>query len=328
MLKLFFSVFVFVLLSAACWAQSSLNGNESYFENSFFEVEHMNDVDLLFPKGSDDMAFTSSFLLKGFINQKESRNRLLSFGIRSDLYTKRVWDNYYFDYTGRLHVSEYFTEISTAEVSMVKFFKRNFGLQLAGGVGLLNKKKAIPGLALWIQGGSDGAGGFHKILDNMGKQHGQINVGRDTLTAFVVFSPSVAYYLNVFTRQGRAPHTLVSEIGLNVCTKRNGNWAYFNNDLSLHMLRFQLLNRLFMMNLTGAGDFRLHRAGLKLDARIGTELSYGRVSFGYEITKQYGKENIDWVDYTDDENLYKLYLKVRLGKHRSAYFDPGKDKAM
>nr|WP_321357796.1 hypothetical protein [uncultured Draconibacterium sp.] len=318
-------IIVVLLFAKTCFSQSSLNGNESYFEKNFFLVQHINDLNLLFPGNSNDVAFTSSFLLKAFINQKADKQRLLSFGVRSDLYTKRQYSQR-FDENGRYYRGESFTEISTAEFSWVKFLGKNVAVQLSGGPGILNKKEPITGLALWIQGGSDGTGGIHKIIDSFGKQHGQIIEGRDTLSAFLSFNPAISTYLNIFPKSGYTPHTLVSELGVNLNTELAGNWIFLENDLTVHLFRFPLTKRLFSVDLTGAGDFRLHRSGLKTDARVGTEISWGRVTFGYELTKQFGKENIDWVDYYDDDDLYRIYFKIRLKKQKGQYLGPGMNK--
>lgn len=318
-------IIVVLLFAKTCFSQSSLNGNESYFEKNFFLVQHINDLNLLFPGNSNDVAFTSSFLLKAFINQKADKQRLLSFGVRSDLYTKRQYSQR-FDENGRYYRGESFTEISTAEFSWVKFLGKNVAVQLSGGPGILNKKKPITGLALWIQGGSDGIGGIHKIINKLSKQHGQIIEGRDTLSAFLSFNPAISTYLNIFPKSGYTPHTLVSELGVNLNTELAGNWIFFENDLTVHLFRFPLTKRLFSIDLTGAGDFRLHRSGLKTDARVGTEISWGRVTFGYELTKQFGKENIDWVDYYDDDDLYWIYFKIRLKKQKGQYLGPGMNK--
>ncbi|WP_163323285.1 DUF3016 domain-containing protein [Draconibacterium mangrovi] len=319
-------IIVILLFANTCFSQSSLNGNESYFEKSHILVQHINDIDLLFSGKSNDVAFTSSFLVKAFFNQKTEKQRLLSFGIRTDLYTKRQYSQR-FDENGRYYRGESFTEISTAEFSWVKFLTNNLAIQLSGGPGILNKKKPIPGLALWIQGGKDGAGGIHKIIDSFGKQHGQIIEGRDVLTHFLYFNPAVIYYLNLFPKSGYTPHTLVSELGVNLCDEFAGNWIFFENDLNLHLFRFPLSKRLFSVDLTGAGDFRLHRAGLKTDIRLGTEISWGRITFGYELTNQYGKENIDWVDYYDNDDIYRIYFKIRLKKQKGEYLSAGTNKA-
>ncbi|WP_157470818.1 hypothetical protein [Draconibacterium orientale] len=318
MLKSIVIIIVLLMFANTCFSQSSLNGNESYFEKSHILIQHINDIDLLFSGKSNDVAFTSSFLIKAFINQKTEKKRLLSFGIRTDLYTQREYSQR-FDENGRYYRGESFVEISAVEFSWVKFLSNNLAIQLSGGPGILNKKKPIPGLALWIQGGNDGAGGIHKIIDSFGKQHGQIIEGRDVLTHFMYFNPAVSYYLNVFPKSGYTPHTLVSEIGVNLSDQFAGNWFFFENDLTLHLFRFPLSQRLFSFDLTGAGDFRLHRSGVKSDIRVGTAISWGRATFGYELTKQYGKANVEWVDYYDDDDLYRIYFRVRLEKQKGNY---------
>lgn len=312
-------IFLIFIISTS-FAQSNLNGNESYFENDYLLIQHINDINLLIPgSGSDDRAFTNSFMLKAFFNQKEHKNRLLSVGIRSDLYT-RYAGNHHFDEDNRYFPYEYFTEISSIEFSLVKFSKKNFAFQWAGGVGMLNKEKPITGLALWIQGGNDGAGGFHKLLHDLGKQHGQINVPRDKMSPFVYVSPAIGYLAKYFHGNKMLPSTFMSEIGVNLCSNFDANWLYLENDLRFHLLQFPLSERPFLFDIIGAGDFRLHRAGTKLDARLGAEISWGRVAFGYELTKQYGEENVDWVDFVDDDDLYRIYFKVRFKKQRKSYF--------
>ena len=133
-LKSIVFVIVILLFASSCFSQSSLNGNESYFEKNHILVQHMNDIDLLFSGNSNDVAFTSSFLLKAFFNQKAEKKRLLSFGIRTDLYTKREYSQR-FDENGRYYRGESFTEISVAEFSWVKFLTKNLSIQLSGGPG-------------------------------------------------------------------------------------------------------------------------------------------------------------------------------------------------
>ena len=113
---------------------------------------------------------------------------------------------------------------------------------------------------------------------------------------------------------------MVSEIGLNICTNSDANWVYFENDLCVHLLQFPLSERTFLLDFIGAGDFRLHQAGLKFNARLGAELSWGRIALGYELTKQYGDENVNWVDFADADDLYRIYLKVRFRKQKQNYF--------
>lgn len=324
-LKTAILILLFVVFAIRSYSQSSLNGNESYFERDYFLVQHMNDLNLLIPgSDSDDRAFTNSFMLKAFFNRKEQKNRLLSVGIRSDLYTKFAGEHS-FDENNRYFPSEYFTEISTVEFSLVKFLNKNFAMQWAGGLGILNKEKPITGLALWMQGGKDGAGGFHKLLHDLGKQHGQINVPRDKMSPFIYITPAVSFFVNHFPGNKVLPNTLVSELGVNLCSNFDANWVYLENDICIHVLQFPLSERTFLLDITGAGDFRLHRVGLKLDARLGAEISWGRVAFGYELTKQYGDENVDWVDFVDDDNLYRVYFKVRFKKQKRNYFVAAKN---
>lgn len=306
---------VFFVLTTNTFAQSSFSGNESYWERNYVLFEHINDVDFLLNTNggsSNDIAFTSSFLLKGFINQVETKNRLISFGISTDLFTERE-GSYRFDEEGRYYIGELFNEISTAEFALVKFLNHKWAIQWGGGIGLLNKKKPITGLALWAQGGSDGAGGFHKILHNLGSvNHGQINISRDYLSPFLFINPAISRFYQLKSSEDKLPHTYVTEFGANLCTNFDALWLFWENDMNVHLLQFPVFKTIFDFQLLAQGNFKWHTDGICLDAGLGAELSVGRFGVGYKATKLFGEANVRWVDYVDEETMFSIFLKVKI----------------
>ncbi len=306
-------VLIIILFSFNVFPQSSLNGNESIYESNYFQVQHINDVNFLTQsRKTNDNGFTGSFLLKLFLNQNNSRNRLISIGFRTDLFTEEAGETFYEN--GRDILPEYFTEISALDFSVVKFFSNNrWAFQMSSGVGLLNKKESIPGLGLWIQGGSDGRGGMHKLFDKINGNSGQSNISRDELSAFVYFSPAISHFFYVPVKSQKIPHMLVTELGVNLCTNFDALWIYWENNGRLHLFQKTVFGTIpIRFDLLGNGDFQFHKNGIKLNARIGAEMSFGKIAIGYEKTKQYGKANVAWIDFTDKEDLFRLFVKIKL----------------
>ena len=145
-------------MSVNSLSQSDLNGNETFYDPSYFQIQHYNDLNFILPnQKTNDNGFTGAFVYSLFLNQSEEKNRLINLGFQTDLYTKKTGERFYEN--GRLIVAELFTEISTFDIFVTRFIKeKQWAFQFGGGIGLINKKKAIPFGALWLQGGMDGKG--------------------------------------------------------------------------------------------------------------------------------------------------------------------------
>ena len=302
-LVFFFLSLVWIFLSDRAFAYNSLETNDSPQSSSYFRLEHMNDAHFFYGRDTNDTGFTGSLALKLFLNQKK-KSRLLSFIFKSELYTKDALDIYN---EGERKIQPlYFTE-----VTKFTFYGRFWGevnknrmLGIRADLGLRNKKRVLPGLMTWFQGGLDGRGGYHGFLgDNKG--HDYLESGG--VTPFVSLSPSWVERIPFsFLKERQKDHYLEFETGAYLSTFIES--SYFFNYMSLSFTVFQFFRKSFPISFFTGSISRsfLHWEGFKFEEELVLALRIGSFQIGFNTLFPFGKENKSFVSYSDSERLMRI----------------------
>ena len=306
-LKKLLIIVAFILINADFSSSKDfLTRNDFIDEPSYFHFQHSNDVAFLFePKATNDYALTASVGAKLFLNNKE-KNRTISFGFLSTLYSSpNLWDFYEND---RLIKAHYFTEISQIFGSIQNIDRdKNLTYKLETGLGLLNKDKAVKGLMLWLQGGTDGKGGYHGLIGN----EAQLNLSRDIFSPFFYLAPSINKYFYLPSKRLGKPNVFRTELGINLCSNFDAFNIFLRNDFKYNIFRTNFFEKFpIISELTGQADLIYHADGLKFNPGFGIEIYLKNFVMGYSKFVQLGKEQISWVDFKDNENICRLYFRV------------------
>ena len=268
---------------------------------SYFRIQHLNDYNFLYGRETNDFAFTSGLSFDFSLN-RSSHKKIFNFAFISNLYTDRAAHSYIND-AGEMIKPQYFTEIS-GFIGSMRFWNSDpsviYGMEMTGGI--TNRKKPIPGLMLWLQSGEDGRGGYHGMYNSTIYE----NVSREDIKPFFSISPSITKILSFEGRKNRSAY-LGIETGISLGSQLSAS--------NIHMLitgQWTFLSfgkKALELKLLGQSNNILHTNGYRTSQEIGMELKTGLLASGFSTIYPFGKENIQWVDFEDNERLMRLYIK-------------------
>jgi hypothetical protein len=275
----------------------------------YAKITLLNDANPVLNQTSRDYGHTLGVVAEYSFSKPENRT-FYEFAVESNLYTDRVNQGYY-NNVGRKINPQYFTEISSFNFTLNRYLrdKRTF-LNLKTYLGVYNRKKPIPGMALFLQGGSDGKGGYHGLLkDNAGQDN--IPTGKQSLLLFL--EPSLKKYFigNIFTKNDNA--FLKIHSGVKLGFPFEGMNAFININSELPVIQIVSKNtNIFKLTLTYQHELTLHRDGILYKPELGAEASLLFLTMGYTSNFYFGDRNISMVKYFDDDRMMRLYIKIKL----------------
>lgn len=154
--------------------------------DSYYQLTMINDLNPLLGLISNDEGYTIG-ISHNFRILHNKKQRFYDFALSSDLFTDYHYNDGYAQ-DGKWIVPQSFTEINTLQISINQYIKRKkLFAAVAIGTGVRNKNHAIPGFALYLQGGKDGKGGYHSTLS----MHANENLVTGEIKPFVYLAPSI-----------------------------------------------------------------------------------------------------------------------------------------
>lgn len=277
--------------------------------NSYTKITMLNDVNPILNQKSDDFGYTLGVIAYyRFI--KPDNNTFYEFALESHLYTKRASPGY-INQDGRKIDPQYFTEISNFNFTVNKYVeKSNFFIDLKTYVGIYNKKKAIFGGALFLQGGWDGKGGYHALLKH---NPGEDNIATGGQSLLFYIEPGLKKYFigKVFKKFDNA--FLVIHANVKLGFPVQGMSASINVNSELPILQFKSKeHNIFKLTFLYRHELSLHREGLSYIPELGIQASLFFFTLGYTSNFYFGHRNISMLNYLDDEKMMRLYIKIDL----------------
>jgi len=275
--------------------------------HSFLKMEMMNDFNPIFNRRPSDDNFTLGESIFLRINNISATNYLdLSF--KSNLYTDYQKDKNYM-LGNRLIQPQYFVEISQFSVHYQYFLpKYKFFISIGGGVGINNKDKAIEGLALFMQGGKDGKGGYHALLNN---NPGQDNISSGNIETLYFISPSLIKNIDInCCNNFKNKPFLQLQTGFTLGNKEIGSNLFFNTKMNLPLVQFiQNERNIFLLSLILQNEILYHSDGLQLSPEFGLETQLSFLTVGFASIFNLGNQNISLYKYVENVPLMRVYLK-------------------
>lgn len=276
--------------------------------HQFFKIEMMNDFNPFFNSHPTDDNYTLGESIFLRLKKKLSPD-YLDVAIKSDLYTDYQKDKNYMNGI-RLIQPQYFIEISYTSIYYQHFIpKYKCFISVGGGIGVNNKKKSIGGLALYMQGGKDGKGGYHGLLNN---NPGQDNLPSGNIDPLFFFSPSVTKYysINSLNNLKNKPY-LKLQTGIRIGNKQIGSNAFLHTKADLPIVQFiHKQSNIFLLTLILQNDITYHNNGFLLTPEFGLENQFYFLTLGFTSIFNIGKQNISIYKYVDNVPLMRLYLNL------------------
>jgi hypothetical protein len=281
--------------------------NDVFDKNA--KITMLNDVNPILNQKSDDFGYTLG-VIGSYRFVKPEKNSFYEFELESHLYTKPAFSSY-INQDGRRIYSQYFTEISSFNFTINQYLeKSSFFIDLKTYVGIYNKKKAILGGGLFLQGGSDGKGGYHALLEN---NPGQDNISLGGQSILFYIEPGLKKYFiaKVFSKNDNAFLEIHPNIKLGFPIQ--GISASVNVNSELPIMQFiSKENNIFKLTLCYRHKLSMHRDGLSYIPELGVQASLLSLTLGYTSNFYFGNRNISMLNHIDDERMMRLYIKIEL----------------
>lgn len=272
----------------------------------YFQIGMVNDYNPLFNKHCDDDGYTLGLYLNARIRKKNSVNYLMV-EYKSDLYTKYLKDDKII-IGPRTYYPQYFTEISSLSFHYQYFIEKySCFFSLGFGAGINNPKEAIWGLALYVQGGKDGKGGYHSILEN---HPGSINISTDEIKPIIFVSPAIIKHFSILSyNTKKSKPYLELQTGTRLATKIIGSDIFLKAKLDAPVLQiyYNTFN-LFMLSVILNNELTYSRDGFLTLPELGTEVRLAYLTIGFTSIFNIGKQNVSALKYVDKDILMRGYL--------------------
>lgn len=273
----------------------------------YYQLTFINDLNPALGLISNDEGYTLGIHHRLRIVQN-SRQRFYDVKLTSDLFTDYLYHGGYSD-QGKWIVPEEFTEINTLSFSFNQYIdnKKIFaGIEV--GTGVRNKNRAIPGFALYLQGGETGRGGYHSLLT----MHANDNVATGEIKPFIYISPSIRKLLTSKTRnEFRDPFFIDIQTGFSLGTSQIKSTAFVRMHSELPVIQtYNARKKVFKLSGIFRSVLLAHPSGLQFNPELGLEFQIFFVSIGYNSIFYYGKQNAEVINYYDNEPLMRGYIKV------------------
>lgn len=273
----------------------------------YYELTFINDLNPALGLISNDEGYTLGIYHQLRIIHKK-KERFYDIAIASDLYTDYHYPEGYSD-NGKWIVPQTFTEINCVSFSVSQYIKsKKIFAGLEFGTGVRNKDRAIPGFALYFQGGENGRGGYHSLLS----MHANQNVSTGQITPFVYLAPSIRK-LFIFNpnRANHDPFYIDILTGFSLGSSQIKSSAFFKMNSELPIL--QAVNskkNIFKLSSIFKSLVLVHPSGLQFNPELGLEFQIFFVSLGYNSIFYFGKQNAEVIDFYDNEPCMRAYVKV------------------
>ncbi len=303
-------IIVITVFTNTCFSQEGnyLLQNKDVFGKRL-KIHMLNDCNPAINQLSNDTGHTLGCIYEfNFFNKKKPF--FYEIALESNLYTKDA-NIEYKDAEGRTISAQYFTEISSVNFTINKYLERKkIFIDLKTYLGIYNREKAIYGMTLYMQGGKDGKGGYHKLLDD---NPGQENIETGKLRPLIYIEPGIKKYFigKVVTKHDNAFIYFHAGTKLGYPFKGMSVFANAYGELPIMQLSYNKTN-IFKVNFCYQHELALHTDGLMYIPEIGVELSALFLSLGYTSNFFYGKRNVSMTNYIDNEQIMRLYLKIKM----------------
>jgi hypothetical protein len=267
----------------------------------------INDYNPFFDKYTNDEGYTLGVDFFNRIKIKNSSN-YYDIELKSDLYTKYKRDLMY-EIGNRKIYPQYFVEISILNFQYQYFIQKyKCFLSLGGGLGINNKNEPLWGLALYLQGGKDGKGGYHALINNQGED----NLPTGNIEPLFFISPSVIKYISIESENliKNKPY-LELQTGFRLGTKQIGSNIFLNTKLDIPIVQFNYKrNNLFLLSLILQNNLIYHQDGFLLLPEFGSEVQLSFITVGFTSIFIIGNQNVSVEKYDDNETLMRGYIKI------------------
>lgn len=275
----------------------------------YYQFTHLNDLNPLLGQKSNDEGYTSGFIQKvRLLNEKKVR--FYDIALTSDLYTKYQFDEAYSN-DGRWTIPQKFTEINTLKFSVNQYNKRKrLFTVIEVGTGVRNKKHPIWGFSLFMQGGSDGQGGYHSLIGD----HGTENLETGGIKPFFYIAPSIIKnFTTKVLKAHKDPMLVQLQTGFSIGTSQIKSSAFFRFMSELPIIQLNnTRKKISKITAICKGSLRAHASGILFCPEFGAEVSLLSLTFGYTSIFFIGKQNASVINYFDNEACMRGYLKVNL----------------
>jgi len=281
-----------------------------------FTIRHVNDFNPVLRQKSNDTGYTLGSLV-GLVLVDRDHSIINEFKIQSDLYTAYLPDSTFYTDNGRLIRTQKFNELSSFDYRctwMPKNSRWMFSTEFS--IGIRNRKKPIPGMTLFQQGGMSGRGGYHGYIDFLPwiSNPGQENIPTGGISLYGNLTPVLKRYFLLSRGQGRESSWILAEAGAHLSTWKEYNYLFVNTcfDFSLYQT-CKLFNQKMKLSLTGAGKVEYFNGdGMVASSQLGLKLRYWRIDAGYTSLFFIGKQPLLVTGYSDNESMMKVDISFRL----------------
>ncbi|GAA4848282.1 hypothetical protein [Algivirga pacifica] len=275
---------------------------------SHYQMATMNDYNFIFTPKTNDQGYTVGLAHEiRVFNPKD--NSVYEMSLTSDLYTEFTYDTYNID--NRRIEPQKFTEINKIELSYSQYIpEHQLFFSIATGIGMRNKERAVPGMALFMQGGYNGQGGYHRFIE----QYGFDYIPTGGVKPFVFVAPSLTkHYIYQQDNQNNDPFHVSINGGIHLGSSQiqSNLFASFNSELPV--VQFDLYGvDVFKFSIRSNAALMLHQEGFLFNPEVGTEVSLFFLKAGYVSTFNIGHQPLAVVDYFDNETTMRLYAAINL----------------
>ena len=316
LLSFFINIYFLFNVSAQKWSNIKITDSIDYKINknvlgSFYKFTMVNDYNPALKQMSNDEGYTLGVFHEVRIQQPKIP-RFFDIALISDLYTYYSEESY--EDNGRRIDPQEFTEISALKVSYNKYIaKKRLFLSLETGFGLRNKKQAIKGLALFMQGGIDGRGGYHGLLEG---HVGQDNIRTGDTKPFVFIAPSVIkHFMLTRYKINKDQAYIQTQAGFSLGTSQIKSKIFVAYNSELPILQLNIAKyRAFKTSIRARGEFLLHSDGFQYKPEIGVEVSILFFTIGYTSIFYIGQHQKSIINYYDNESSMRGYIRFRFNK--------------
>ncbi len=277
--------------------------------HSFTKVEMMNDFNPIYSKHTNDEGYTLGVSIFTRLKIKNNSPNFLDIDMRSDLYTQYHRDKIYNIGTRQIYPQN-FVEKSFLKLQYHYFIpSHKLFISIGGGIGINNQKNPINGLALYLQGGSDGKSGYHALLKN---NPGTENLATGNIDPLLFINPSIikqfsfSYNNSIFCK----PY-IELQPGFRLGTNNIGNAVFFNTKIEIPIAQLVYKqSNIFLFTLILQNQLIYHTNGFLMLPEYGAEVQLSFLSIGFTSIFTLGKQEIYTYKYLDKEVLMRLYLKA------------------
>jgi hypothetical protein len=182
-------------------------------------------------------------------------------------------------------------------------------LSVGGGAGINNKSNPIWGLSLYMQGGKDGLGGYHALLDN---NPGQENISTGKIQPIFFLSPSIIKHYSLASKDTiKSKPYFEIQSGFRLGTNLIGSNIFVMSKLDIPLVQFHYQRfDLFMLSLIMQNEITLCRDGFLSLPELGTEIRLSFLTVGFTSIFTWGHQNISVLKYVDNDILMRGYLTI------------------